>query len=133
MRILSKACEYAVRASLFVGVTQEEAGYVPIHRISSELDIPRHFLAKVLKTLTYHNITTSHPGPKGGISLARPASEITVMELIRAIDPECCDTQCVLGLRGCGEEAPCPLHDEWKKTRGVSFIPSQYAQWKLKS
>lgn len=91
--------------------------YVPIAQISKELGISFHFLTKILQMLTEHKITVSHRGPSGGVSLARPASEITLMDMVKAIEPDHSLDECFLGLPGCGEAAPCPLHSYWGEVR----------------
>ena len=75
------------------------------------------FLTKILQTLTQHDIMVSHRGPKGGVSLAREASEITLMDMINATEPENIFEGCILGMPGCGEEKPCPLHEYWGGAR----------------
>ena len=116
MRLLSKTCLYGIRAALFVA-SVEDRKFVSIRRISSELGISFYFLTKILQTLTHHKIMVSYRGPNGGVSLARSASDITLMELIDIIETENCLNECVLGLKGCGEGVPCPLHDEWSVAR----------------
>ena len=59
----------------------------------------------------------SHRGPNGGVALARPASDITIMDMIDAIESEKSFEGCILQLPGCGEETPCPLHDSWRGAR----------------
>ena len=73
--------------------------------------------AKIIQTLTQADILTSHRGPSGGVALARPASVITLEEVVVAIDGDTLFTECVLGLPGCGHEKPCPLHDQWTPAR----------------
>ncbi len=108
---------YGIRAALFVAVLQSNRKYVPIHEISERLNISFHFLTKILQELKRHGIMTSYRGPNGGVSLARPASEITLMDMINAIEPDGFFEDCILGLPGCGEETPCPLHAFWGGTR----------------
>ncbi|MEJ2635156.1 MAG: Rrf2 family transcriptional regulator [Calditrichia bacterium] len=114
--LLSKTCVYGLRASLFVA-TMEERKFVPIREISEKLDISFHFLTKILQILTQNDIMHSYRGPNGGVSLSRPAEQITILEIISAIDGMKIFQQCILGLPGCGEQKPCPLHDQWAETR----------------
>ena len=114
--VLSKTCDYAIRAALYLAL-QEHRHYVPIREISDKLEISFHFLTKILQILTQQNIITSFKGPKGGVSLARPAQDITLKEIIEAVDGAAIFTQCVLGLENCGEKNPCPLHSEWALIR----------------
>jgi Rrf2 family protein len=117
MRVLSKACIYGIRASLFIVAAGKDKKYVPISHIAKELGISFYFLTKILQMLTEHKITVSHRGPSGGVSLARPASEITLMDMVKAIEPDHSLEECFLGLPKCGEKEPCPLHSFWGGTR----------------
>jgi len=98
-------------------VASKEKERVPIRQIADELGISFHFLTKVLQTLTRHNIMVAHRGPSGGVALARPARDITLMELIDAIENEKCFDGCILQLPRCGQEAPCPLHSSWHEAQ----------------
>ncbi|MFQ5511931.1 MAG: RrF2 family transcriptional regulator [Candidatus Krumholzibacteriia bacterium] len=117
MKVLSQTSVYAIRAALFVASMDDAEKYVPTHEISSRLKISFHFLTKILQVLTRHNIMVSHRGPNGGVSLARPARDITLMEMIGVIEPDGFFEGCVLGLPGCGTERPCPLHEKWGEAR----------------
>lgn len=114
---LSKSCTYAVRASVYLALRREDR-YVPIREISSTLDISYHFLTKILQTLTGKDILTSYRGPSGGVGLARPAEQISVLDIVLAMEGPDYFEQCLLGFPGCGESTPCPLHDTWLEARG---------------
>jgi Rrf2 family protein len=117
MKILSKTSLHGIRASLFVASMGDAKEYVPIRQISSELGISFYFLTKILQKLTSHKIMVSYRGPNGGVALARPARDISLMDMIMAIDPDERFDDCILGLQGCGEAVPCPLHEKWGETR----------------
>ncbi len=91
--------------------------YVPVHDIAEKLDISFHFLAKILQALTHRGILKSFRGPHGGVALARPADDISLDELIEAVDGPRSFDGCLMGLPGCGVEKPCPLHEQWEKTQ----------------
>lgn len=114
--ILSKRCEYGLRAALYLAA-DGRGEYVAIRSISDELKIPYPFLAKTVQSLTQAGLLASQRGPTGGIKLARPASQITLEAIVLAIDGPEIFTECVLGLPGCGDRKPCPLHDQWAPTR----------------
>lgn len=114
--LLSKSCVYGIRAALFLAARENER-YIPIGEISDKLDISFHFLTKILQQLTSNDLLESFKGPKGGVRLTRSGEEITIMELVKAIDGEKMLTECALGLPGCGEKKPCPIHDKWAETR----------------
>lgn len=114
--MLSKACEYALRASVYLTALRPQ-GYVSIRDIGEHLDISFPFLTKVFQKLTQAGIMQSFRGPNGGIALARPAEQISLLDIVIAVDGPGLFRDCVLGLPGCGEERPCPMHDRWAVER----------------
>lgn len=116
MSLISKSSEYGLRASLYVAA-RKEAGFVPIREISNRLDISFHFLTKILQRLTEQGIMHSYRGPSGGVSLTKSAAEISLHDIVHAIEGGEMFTSCILGLEGCGEKTPCPLHHHWAKER----------------
>lgn len=114
--LLSSACVYGLRASLYLASTQESS-YISITRISEKLGISRHFLTKVLQQLTEPGLMESMKGPKGGVRLAHSPDNIKLIEIVAAIDGIGVFSECILGLPECGLAKPCPLHDQWANTR----------------
>lgn len=110
--ILTKSCIYALRSSVYLA-KQHEDFYVTIKELSDELGISFHFLTKVLQQLTKQEILKSYQGPNGGVKLAKDACEITFLEIVQSVDGSHVISECALGLPGCGELAPCPLHEHW--------------------
>lgn len=117
--LLSKGCAYAIRASLLVTVKEVKDGrkFIPIRELADELDLSFHFLTKILQTLTEANILESFRGPNGGVGLARPAKDLYLLDIISAVDGMSLFSECALGLPGCGERTPCPLHESWARRR----------------
>ncbi len=98
----------------------ENQGLIMVSSIAEAHDIPRHFLAKLVQTLTRHHLIKSFRGRKGGIKLARPASEITMLQVVNAIEGIPADDEmCIIGLDVCSEEVACPLHDQWQHIRDL--------------
>lgn len=114
--LLSKSCIYGLRATLFLA-SRKDDDFIPIRKMSDKLDISFHFLTKILQQLTAEGLLESFKGPNGGIKLTKPGNEIPIMEIVMAIDGPRLLTECALGLPGCGEAKPCPLHDTWAETR----------------
>src|SRR5438445_6376112 len=84
MRISAKA-DYAVRAAVeLAGVSDEKP--VKAERIATAQEIPLNFLENILGELRHAGIVRSHRGADGGFRLARPAEEITVADVIRAVE-----------------------------------------------
>ena len=114
--LLSKSCEYALRTALHLAAADAEA-YTAVREISDALRIPHHFLAKTVQTLIQAGLFASMRGPKGGIALARPADQVRLSEIVLAVDGPAVFHACVLGLPGCDDANPCPLHHEWAPAR----------------
>ena len=117
--LLSKTCEYAIRATLQVAVRVEDKGrkYIPVREIAEEVNLSFHFLAKIAQQLIEAGILNSLKGPNGGVGLARPAKSIHLIEIVEAIDGLKAFEGCLLGLPECSEENPCPLHKTWARSR----------------
>ena len=114
--ILSKTCDYAMRAAFYIADHQDRK-FVPIREVSEKLEISFHFLTKILQILTQKKIMSSFKGPNGGVTLARPAESILLTEIVKAIDGPKVYEECILGLDQCGDENPCPLHNNWAGIR----------------
>jgi len=114
--MLSSSCEYGLRAMLYLASLDEE-GYVPISTISEELDISSPFLTKIFQQLNETGLLTSHRGSKGGVALTKSPEAITIYDIVVAIDGRDLFDECVLGLPGCGEAEPCPLHEQWSDVK----------------
>lgn len=114
--LLSKSCVYGLRATLFLA-SNGDGRHTSIRELSEKLDISFHFLTKILQELTTVNLLESKKGPKGGVRLSKPADNISLLDVVVAIDGDELFQECVLGLPGCGKEKPCPLHNMWAEAR----------------
>lgn len=130
---LSPAARYALSAVSALARSRPGELRV-IDGIVEDRALPRHFVAKILQTLAHRGIIVSRRGPRGGHALARPASEISLAEVIEAVEPSAPGSrQCLMELRGCGEGAPCAIHDAvvraerevWERLRALPL--SRYA------
>jgi Rrf2 family protein len=84
MRI-SRTVEYGLTAAVFVAQNCED-GRVIAKKISEAYNFPAEYLLQVMQQLVKFGILTSKKGPHGGFNIARPAKEITMLEIIEAID-----------------------------------------------
>lgn len=114
MKALSMNAVYGLRALMYIAAQGEREGYVNIRKISEDLDISFHFLTKILQTLTQHHILSSQRGPSGGVALLKSPHQTTLLEIIYILEGDRYFSECFLGLPGCGEQQPCPVHDFWR-------------------
>ena len=110
--ILHKAGEYAIQISLHLAM-EGEGRYVPIRDLADRGRAPYHFLGKICQRMCQGGILRSSKGPRGGVALARPPREITLLQVLEAIDGLAGFDRCVLGLEPCSNERPCPVHPRW--------------------
>jgi Rrf2 family protein len=114
--IYSRSTEYAIRA--FVNLAQVQEGkYAMVKQIAEQEGIPAHFLAKILQQLARKGLLRSSKGPTGGFSLRTPPQEISLIQLVEALDGLTDYQKCVSGLSECTDDAPCGMHDSWKALR----------------
>src|SRR5438309_6837730 len=83
---LSRASSYALHAVAFMAGEKDSTRPVASHHIAAARGIPDRFLLKVLKPLVSAGVLLSLKGPNGGYRLARPASEISMLDVLEAVD-----------------------------------------------
>lgn len=115
--LFSKKCEYAIQAVLFLSVRAGEGEVISVDIIAEELNIPKEFTSKILQSLTQNQLIYSKKGKSGGFRLGKPKSEITLMDIVVAIEGEEVFEGCMLGFPKCSSETPCHLHDKWSETK----------------
>jgi Rrf2 family protein len=108
--MFSKACEYALRAVLYISIKSVNGERLSMLEISKEIDAPVAFTAKILQSLVREGIISSTKGPKGGFFIETKAKEVTINDIVMAIDGVDVLHNCTLGLKECSDEFPCPLH-----------------------
>jgi Rrf2 family protein len=121
--IYSRSAEYAIRA--FVHLAQVPEGkYEMVKNIAGREQIPAHFLAKILQQLARKGLLRSSKGPTGGFSLRVPAAEITLLDIVEALDGLQEYERCASGLSECNKDMPCSMHDSWEglKKRIMEFL-----------
>lgn len=107
MTIITQSTEYALRALVFLAANRDHA--FPANVLSSRTGVPAHYLGKVLQGLVRTGLLTARRGPGGGFRLAFPPEEITVLDIVNALDPIEHVQRCPLGRDPQGGIL-CPLH-----------------------
>jgi Rrf2 family transcriptional regulator, iron-sulfur cluster assembly transcription factor len=117
LQIFSQFCINGIRALLYLASHNKSEGYTNIKQMAKALDISFHFLTKVLQPLTQKGILNSYRGPNGGVSLAVKNEDIRLIDIVLIYEGDSFFTSCLLGMPGCGEQKPCPVHEFWKHTK----------------
>lgn len=115
--MFSKACEYAIRAMIFIAQNGKGGQRLGIKEIASGVDSPTHFMGKILTELGRKGLILSAKGPNGGFFIDEKRLKLTLADIVTAIDGNKVFTGCGLGLKSCNELKPCPIHDEFKIVR----------------
>ena len=118
--IFSRECEYALQAVLYLALKPAE-DMTSIRELTKKLDIPYHFLAKILQDLARKGLLRSLKGPTGGFTLGLPPEDITLFSIVEAIDGGEFRTKCVLGFAECSGKDPCAVHEQWAVIREETY------------
>ena len=125
---ITRQADYAVRAMLYlshVGTSQRAA----TSEVAKEQHIPPSFLAKIISQLSIAGLLHTSRGARGGVSLAREPKEITLLEVVEAIDGPIQLNECVGDNSTCTFDNDCPLRLVWcdaqedlvNRLRGTNF------------
>lgn len=114
--IFSKTLGYALQTVIFLS-NQPAKKPILQKEIAIALDIPHHYLGKILQPLTKNGIVDSKTGAFGGFYLAKPAREIVLFDIVKIFEGANYFNNCVLGFPICDNNIPCPVHKEWLLAR----------------
>ena len=109
---ISRRVDYAMRVMVELG--QREAGaIVSTREISRRTAVPKAFLHKITTDLVKSSLVSTSSGPMGGLALAQPSSEITVLQIIEAIEGPISINVCLVRPHECPRDMVCPVHGLW--------------------
>jgi len=110
--MFSQTTHYALRAMTFLAdlarKNQGNGAAASSELISAEMQVPRSYLSKIMRDLVLAGLVDSQRGPNGGFVLGRSADQITILDVVNAVDPFNRITECPLGKPEHTEL--CPLH-----------------------
>ena len=119
--MISKTCGYAIRGVVFLALEKNNKKKIGIHEIAEELQIPKHFLGKIMQELVRKGIIGSIKGPNGGFFANSRTVLRPLKEIVEAIDGLGIFNKCFLGRDECNAANPCPLHYEFDNCRNAIF------------
>lgn len=108
--MLSSSSKYAVNAVLYLAVHSNEEKKLRAKEIAEAIRVPSPFLSKLLQTLSRENVISSIKGPTGGFFISADAQKRPLIDIVRCVDRTDNLEDCVLGLKKCSSEKPCPVH-----------------------
>ena len=113
---ITRQADYAVRAVRYLaglGPSQRAATSI----VAKEMSIPPSFLAKIISQLSIAGLLHTSRGARGGVSLARDPKDISLLDVVEAIDGPILLNQCVGDPSECPMLGSCPLHPIWVETQ----------------
>lgn len=112
--MFSKACEYGIKAAIFIAINSYKGKRVSPKEIAQEIDSPQAFTAKILQILVKQNIINSVQGAHGGFEIDKQQiASIKLSQIVNAIDGDSIYKGCGLGMKKCDANHPCPVHDKF--------------------
>ena len=106
----SKTCKYGLRAVIALARYTNEEERIGVTELAENIQVPSHFLAKILQELSRKNLISSIRGPGGGFFLTKENRNQNVLSVIVALDGWGWYDNCAFGLPECDEKHPCPMH-----------------------
>lgn len=117
--MFNKETEYAFRALVYIQA-QNIMGLRPgIDEIARETDAPRFYMAKILQRLVRQGFLLSMKGKGGGFYFDKEKPELTMKEVIVAVEGDRSLTGCGFGFKNCDPRNPCPLHSQYAMIRST--------------
>ena len=113
---ITRQADYALRAMVYLA--RHEPNQNAATKVIAETQkIPPSFLAKIISQLSIAGLIKTSRGARGGVILSRPPKDISLLEVIEAIDGPIALNECTVAPGNCDMAGECPLHDIWQETQ----------------
>jgi len=113
---ITRQADYALRAMLYLAQL-EPAQRAATSQIAEVQHIPPSFLAKIISQLSIAGLIHTSRGARGGVSMARSPEEISILEVVEAIDGPISLNECTHSSSACPFGETCPLRPLWCETQ----------------
>ena len=110
---ISRKLEYGLRAMMYLAA-QPVGALVPFREIAERMNVPSEFMAKILKKLCKEKLAVSTRGAQGGFALARPAADITFLDVIEAMEGKVQVNLCAQHSNACDFSTDCTMTEVWQ-------------------
>ena len=109
MKLLTRKTDYAVRALCYIA---EKSDKISVTELTKKLNIPYHFLRKILKTLTNAGVLVSSKGKNGGFLLSKSTNQICIKKIIEIFRGKINVSDCLINKNICPDVGNCMLRNE---------------------
>jgi len=108
--MLSNSSKYALKGVLYLAVNASKSKKILAKDIAEPINVPPSYIAKLLQELGRHGIVSSVKGPHGGFYLDEDNMQTQLIKIVDVIDGEQRLRSCMLSIKECDAQNPCPLH-----------------------
>ncbi len=113
---ITRQADYAIRAVRYLA-KQGSSKNVATSTVAKEMQIPASFLAKIISQLSIAGLLRTSRGARGGVLLAREPKDISVLDVVEAIDGPILLNECVGTNKPCNFESDCLVHPIWQEVQ----------------
>ena len=114
--LYSKGCEHALQALTQISLEQKISGF-SVRSVCRAAKVPESFTRKVFQNLVKSGILAARRGPGGGYRFRKDPTQVSVLDIIYAVDGKDAFEKCVIKDFRCDKKNFCPLHPMWMKAR----------------
>jgi Rrf2 family protein len=118
---ITRRTDYAIR--LMLALAEAGGGPVSVRELAERQQVPYAFARGIQRELVAAGLATTRRGATGGLSLARPASEITLLDVIEAVEGPIALNICTADPDWCQRMGACSVHQVW---RGADDLVKEY-------
>jgi Rrf2 family protein len=110
---ITRQADYALRAMLYLARLEPQKERAATSKIAEKMEIPPSFLAKIISQLSIAGLIHTSRGARGGVSLAREPENISLLDVVEAIDGPITLNECTSNPSVCTFGDNCPIHEVW--------------------
>ena len=115
---VTRRTDYAMRILLELA-KDEDGAPISVRALADDQEVPYAFARSIQRDLVAASLVAAHRGAAGGLTLARPASQITVLEVLEAMQGPVSCSLCTSDPDWCGRSTSCRLHRVWEEADGL--------------
>jgi Rrf2 family transcriptional regulator, iron-sulfur cluster assembly transcription factor len=116
---LGRRADYAIRATL--DLARHPGRLRKAREIGAAMSVPASFLPQILAQLVHAGLVSSTAGPRGGYGLLVDPAELSLLDVVTAVEGEVEQAPCVLRGGACGGPDPCVVHRPWSRARQALY------------
>lgn len=113
---ITRKGDYAIRGMVYLAMKPMDRMSL-ISEMASAIDVSQALLAKIFQNISKVGLVKSYRGVGGGFMLGRPAEEISMLEIVEAVEGPIILNRCLLRPGTCGRDAECTVHPVWREVQ----------------